>query len=82
MLFARLMLDFSRLCDIPLKAPVIATMCRGRLWNGHGIICGSYNLLRQRWENLLALRGMEGSDACWLGDCVADKGWAHGVSKW
>ena len=56
------------LSSIPLETPVVAAM--GIVWLGyrHRVVGGSDNLLGQWGQNLVALSGVEGGDACGLGN--------------
>ena len=54
--------------DDPLKAPVVAAVGVVRVWHGNGVIGSSDDLLGQRWQDLVALCGVEGGDAGRLGD--------------
>jgi hypothetical protein len=60
-----------------LEAPVVASV--GVVWVGHesGCVDTALDLLGQRGQDLLALRGMEGSDAGRLGRRWARKGRAE-----
>ena len=67
--------------DDPLEAPVVAAV--GVVWVGHGNGCvhASLDLLGQRGQDLLALGGVEGSDAGGLGHGRARKGRAELVGE-
>lgn len=54
--------------DDPLKAPVVTAMGVVGVWHWDGVVGGSDDLLGQRWQDLVALSGVEGGDACRLGD--------------
>jgi hypothetical protein len=63
---------------IPLKTPMIAPMRIFGRRHRRRIVRRPLDRLRQRRQDLLALRGVESGNACRFGDCVAHKGRAHG----
>jgi hypothetical protein len=53
-----------------------------RLWHRSGVVRGSLNRLGQRWQNLLALCGMEGGDSSGLWEGGANEGWSEVLGQW